>query len=266
MAIDKMKIEHIQNVKVMSIHDLTLKFGGVTALSDVNLDVSPGEILAVIGPNGAGKSSLLNCMSGFYHQNSGKIFFKDRDISRLPSYKRAELGVSRTFQNLELYQGMTVLDNLLAARHVKFKASLLSDFLYFGWSRNEETKHREFVEDIIDLLDMQPIRKVPVENLPYGMRKRVEIGRAVALEPKLLLLDEPMAGMNVEEKEDIARFIIDIFELKHIPIVIVEHDMGVVMDISDRVVVLDFGKVIAEGATDTIKNNPKVINAYLGNE
>jgi len=255
-----------ENVKVLSINNLNLRFGGVLALSDVCLDVNSAEILAVIGPNGAGKSSLLNCISGFYRQESGDIHFRDMSIGQLPSYKRAELGVSRTFQNLELYTGMTVLDNLLAARHVKFKTSLLADFLYFGWSRDEETLHREVVEDVIDLLDMQPIRKTLVENLPYGMRKRVEIARAVALEPQLLLLDEPMAGMNVEEKEDMARFAIDIFELKKIPIVIVEHDMGVVMDICDRVVVLDFGEVIAEGTTDAIKKNSKVIKAYLGDE
>ena len=176
------------------------------------------------------------------------------------------MGISRTFQNVELYTGMTVLENLLAARHVRFKSPLLGDFVYFGWSRSEEVKHREVVEDIIDLLDMQKIRKSTVENLPYGQRKRVEIARAIALEPKLLLLDEPMAGMNVEEKEDLARFTIDIFELKKIPIVLVEHDMGVVMDISDRVLVLDFGVIIESGSPEDIKKSPKVIKAYLGEE
>jgi branched-chain amino acid transport system ATP-binding protein len=259
------------------IKNLSLSFGGVRALIDISVDVMDKEILAVIGPNGAGKTCILNCISGFYKPQKGEIYFDGRRITRIRPDKAARLGLARTFQNIELYTGLSSLDNIMAARHVLMKQNVLSSALYFGWARNEEIEHRQTVEDIIDFLEIEPIRKKVVGMLPYGMRKRVELGRALALEPKVLLLDEPMAGMNLEEKEDIARFIIDIFEGQGVTypdtpvlrdgvscIVLVEHDMGVVMDIADKVVVLDFGRKIAEGTPEEIKNNPEVIAAYLG--
>lgn len=223
-------------------------------------------MLAVIGPNGAGKTSILNCINGFYQPQKGEIIFDGRSIYRLSPHHIARLGIGRTFQNIELFTGLSVLDNLMAARHIHLKRGALSGALYFGPARREEIRHREIVEDIIDLLEMEPYRKKTVGLLPYGVRKRVELGRALALEPKLLLLDEPMAGMNLEEKEDMARFIIDIHELKSIPIILVEHDMEVVMDIAERLVVLDFGRKIAEGPPSEILQNPFVIRAYLGDE
>jgi len=263
----------------MRIENLCLSFGGVRALIDVSLDLRDKEILAIIGPNGAGKTCILNCINGFYKPQEGEIYYEGKKITRLRPDKIARLGIARTFQNIELYSGLTTLDNLLAARHVLMKQSTLSTVLYFGPAHHEEIEHRKAVEDIIDFLEIEPIRKKVVGALPYGMRKRVELGRALALEPKILLLDEPMAGMNLEEKEDIARFIIDIFEgqgetYPKTPIlrdgvsciVLVEHDMGVVMDIADRIVVLDFGRKIAEGMPGEIKTNPQVISAYLGTE
>jgi branched-chain amino acid transport system ATP-binding protein len=250
----------------LTIQDLNLSFGELKALSGVSINVGEGEILAIIGPNGAGKTCILNCINGFYHPQKGEILFDGKAITKLPPYKIAELGISRTFQNIQLYTGLTTLDNLMAARHVHLKPSILAGAIYFGWEHDKEIQHRRVVEDIIDFLEMEPIRKKVVGSLPYGQRKRVDLGRALALEPKVLLLDEPMAGMNVEEKEDMARFIIDIFELRKIPIVLIEHDMGVVMDIADRIVVLDFGRKIAEGTPDEIKTNAKVIKAYLGEE
>ena len=261
------------------IENLSLSFGGVKALVDVSLDLRDNEILAIIGPNGAGKTCLLNCINGFYKPQKGEIYFEGRRITRTRPDKAARLGLARTFQNIELYTGLSSLDNIMAARHVLMKHNFLSSALYFGWAHSEEIKHRKTVEDIIDFLEIEPIRKKVVGMLPYGMRKRVELGRALAIEPKVLLLDEPMAGMNLEEKEDIARFIIDIFEGQGATypespvlrngvncIVLVEHDMGVVMDIADRIVVLDFGRKIAEGTPAEIRTNPEVIAAYLGGE
>ena len=248
------------------VDNLSLSFGGIRALNDVSLEVREREILAIIGPNGAGKTCLLNCISGFYKPQSGEIYLEGQRITRIRPDKAAKLGLARTFQNIELFTGLSVLDNLMAARHIHLKRGALACAFYFGPARREEIRHREVVEDIIDLLEMEPVRKKVVGLLPYGLRKRVELGRALALEPKILLLDEPMAGMNLEEKEDMARFIIDIYELKKIPIVLVEHDMEVVMDIAERLVVLDFGQKIAEGSPEEIKQNPLVIKAYLGEE
>jgi len=266
------------NVKIR-IDNLSLSFGGVNALIDVSLDIRENEILAIIGPNGAGKTCLLNCINGFYKPQKGEIYFGERRITRVRPDRAAKLGLARTFQNIELYTGLSTLDNIMAARHVLMKQNFLSSALYFGPSHNEEIRHRKTVEDIIDFLEIEPIRKKVVGMLSYGMRKRVELGRALAIEPRVLLLDEPMAGMNLEEKEDIARFIIDIFEgqgetYRDSPvlrdgvncIVLVEHDMGVVMDLADRIVVLDFGRKIMEGTPDEVRTNPEVIAAYLGEE
>ena len=245
-------------------NNITLKFGGLTAVSNVSFQVTKNEILAIIGPNGAGKTCILNCISGFYKPQEGAIFFNDMDLIKTPIYERTLKGIARTFQNIELFNGLTALDNIMAARHAHFKTGVLRSAIHFGKARAEEIYHREIVEQIIDFLEIKPVRKKIVGSLPYGMRKRVELGRALAIEPSLLLLDEPMSGMNVEEKEDMARFVIDIFEDKQIPIILIEHDMGVVMDISDRVMVLDFGKKIAEGTPGEIVKNDEVINAYLG--
>ncbi|NWG17213.1 MAG: ABC transporter ATP-binding protein [Chloroflexi bacterium] len=248
----------------LHVHKISLSFGGINALHEVEFTVHQGEILAVIGPNGAGKTSLINSITGFYHPQHGSIIFEGQDISALAPYQRAKLGISRTFQNIALYTNMTTLDNLMAARHIHMQSNMLTGALFWGPARREEIEHRRSVEEIIDFLEMEAIRKTIVGNLSYGLRKRVELGRALALEPTLLLLDEPMAGMNVEEKEDMARFILDIHERQNMTIVLIEHDMGLVMDISDRVVALDFGRKIAEGTPDAIKQNPQVIKAYLG--
>ncbi len=263
----------------LRIEGLSLSFGGVKALTDVSIDIKEQEILAIIGPNGAGKTCILNCINGFYKPQKGEIFFDDKRITRIRPDKAAKMGLARTFQNIELYSGLSTLDNIMAARHVLMRQNFLSSALYFGPAHSEEIRHRKIVEDIIDFLEIEPIRKKTVGSLPYGMRKRVELGRALALEPKVLLLDEPMAGMNLEEKEDIARFIIDIFEGQGATypatpilrdgincIILVEHDMGVVMDIADRIIVLNFGKKIAEGTPEEIRTNPEVIAAYLGDE
>ena len=251
---------------ILKVEDLSLTFGNVHALNNVSLDVRDGEILAVIGPNGAGKTCLLNCLSGFYHPQSGKIQFEGRDISNVPSHKRAALGIGRTFQGIQLFLGMTALDNIMSGRHIHMKTNFLQGAFYWFWADGEETEHRRVAEEIIDFLEMEPIRDTVVGALGYGLRKLVDLGRAMAMEPKILIMDEPMAGMNVEEKEDMARFILDIQEARKIPIVLVEHDMEVVMDISNRVAVLEWGFLIAEGTPDEIKENPKVIKAYLGEE
>jgi branched-chain amino acid transport system ATP-binding protein len=259
------------------IENLSLFFGGVKALSEVSFDINDGEILAIIGPNGAGKTCILNCINGFYKPQQGEVYFEGQRLTRIRPDRAARLGLARTFQNIELFTGLSTLDNIMAARHVLMKQNFLSSAIYFGSAQSEEIRHRKTVEDIIDFLEIASIRKQVVGTLPYGLRKRVELGRALALEPKVLLLDEPMAGMNLEEKEDIARFIIDIFEgqgdtYPETPvlrdgvscIVLVEHDMGVVMDLADRIVVLDFGRKIAEGTPEEIRSNPRVISAYLG--
>jgi len=296
MAVDNKQVK-------IRIENLSLSFGGAKALSDVSLEIKDKEILAIIGPNGAGKTCILNCLNGFYKPQKGEIFFEGQRITRIRPDKAARLGLARTFQNIELFSGLTTLDNIMAARHILMKQSAIGSALnlsmslsrktsheenkdhthlsqpFLSWPHWDEIQHRHIVEDIIDFLEIEPIRKRVVGTLPYGMRKRVELARALALEPKVLLLDEPMAGMNLEEKEDIARFIVDIFEgqgdtYPETPvlrdgvncIVLVEHDMGVVMDLADRIAVLDFGRKIAEGTPDEIKANPQVISAYLGKE
>jgi branched-chain amino acid transport system ATP-binding protein len=248
----------------LQIAEVSKSFGGVQAVTRVSLDVRPGEVLSVIGPNGAGKTTLLNMISGFYHPDTGRITLEGADVTRTAPSRIAELGVARTFQNIALFRGMTVLDNLMLGRHVRMKAGVLTSFIYWGLAQREEVAHRRRVEDIIDFLKIQDLRRRPTGSLAYGLQKRVELGRALALDPKILLLDEPMGGCNHEEKEDMARFVLDVNQEWKTTIILIEHDMGVVMDISDRVAVLDMGQKIAEGTPDEVRANPQVIKAYLG--
>ena len=250
----------------LEVKNMTLRFGGVTAIKGIGFNVEQSTIHAIIGPNGAGKTSMLNCISGVYRPQEGGIVFEGKDITAMSPYARTGLGLARTFQNIALFKGMTVLDNLLIGRHTHQKTGLLAGGFYYGAGQKEEVFHREYVEDIIDFLEIESIRKKTVGTLAYGLQKRVELARALALEPKILLLDEPMAGMNAEEKEDMARFVLDINEDRVTTIIMIEHDMGVVMDISHRVVVLNFGQKIADGTPDEVQRDSQVQKAYLGQE
>ena len=253
---------------LLTVSDVTLTFGGLHALSNVNMTFDQGMITSIIGPNGAGKTSLLNCISGFYHPTSGDITFGDYDLSLayFSPHQISVLGIARAFQNLELFKGMSVLDNLMLARHQNLKYSILSAIIYFGKTSRIEAENRAYVEEVIDFMELEPYRNKIVGNLSYGVQKRVEVARALTLAPKLLLLDEPMAGMNIEEKEDMVRFIVDIQQERDTTVLLIEHDLGVVMDISDHVYVLDFGELIGAGTPDEIANDPKVIEAYIGED
>ena len=249
---------------LLEVENISLAFGGVRAISDVSFDIREHEIRAIIGPNGAGKSSMLNVINGFYHPQQGSITFKGETRKQMRPQEAAKQGIARTFQNIALFRGMSTLDNIMTGRLLKMKRNFLWQALYYGPAQREEIENRAFVENIIDFLEIQAIRKTPVGRLPYGLQKRVELGRALAMEPDLLLLDEPMAGMNVEEKEDMCRFILDVNDEFGTTIALIEHDMGVVMDISDRVVVLDYGRKLADGTPDEVRRNQAVIDAYLG--
>ena len=249
---------------MMEMKNITLRFGGVVAIKDISFDVREGEIRAIIGPNGAGKSSMLNVISGFYHPQEGEVWYKGARRPEMKPFEVARQGIARTFQNIALFEGMSVLDNVMTGRLNHMKSGILSQAIWYGKAEREETENRAVVERVIDFLEIQHIRKTPVSRLPYGLKKRVELARALAADPKLLLLDEPMAGMNVEEKEDMSRFILDVNDEFGTTIVLIEHDMGVVMDLSDRVVVMDYGKKIGDGPPDEVRNNQAVIDAYLG--
>jgi branched-chain amino acid transport system ATP-binding protein len=257
----------VTNEVQLKVNNLYMAFGGVQALMGVSFEVKRGEIFSIIGPNGAGKTVLLNCINGLYHPQKGQIYFEGKEITRLKPYQRAKMGISRTFQKLELFKGATVLDNIRLGRHIHIKSGLISSFVYFGKTAREEIEHRDFIErEIIDLLEIEHIRDKVVGMLPYGLQKRVELARALALNPKILLLDEPLAGLNLEEVEDMARFILDVNEEERwqTTCILVEHDMGVVMDISHRVMALNFGEKLAEGTPPEVQKNPNVIKAYLG--
>ena len=249
---------------VLNVSNISLAFGGVKALTDISFDVREHEIRAIIGPNGAGKSSMLNCINGVYTPQQGSITFRGKTFSHMDSHDVATMGIARTFQNLALFKGMSVLDNLMSGRNLKIKSNIFWQALRIGPAEREEIMHREAVERIIDFLEIQAYRKTPVGQLPYGLQKRVDLGRALAMEPQVLLLDEPMAGMNVEEKQDMCRFVLDVNDEFGTTVVLIEHDMSVVMDISDRAVVLDYGKKIGDGTPDEVRKNPDVISAYLG--
>jgi branched-chain amino acid transport system ATP-binding protein len=249
---------------ILEVQNISLRFGGVKALTDISFNVKEHEIRAIIGPNGAGKSSMLNCINGVYTPTEGSITFRGKTFSHMNSRQVAEMGVARTFQNLALFKGMSVIDNLMTGRNLRIKSNLLMQALRVGPAEREEMQHREYVEKIIDFLEIQAYRKTPVGQLPYGLQKRVDLGRALAMEPQVLLLDEPMAGMNLEEKQDMCRFVLDVNDEFGTTVVLIEHDMGVVMDISDRVVVLDYGKKIGDGTPQEVRENPDVIKAYLG--
>ena len=256
--------ERLNGEVILDVNNISLAFGGVKALQNISFDVRAGEIRAIIGPNGAGKSSMLNVINGFYHPQDGEITYKGKTRKQMRSHEAAAQGIARTFQNIALFKGMTTLDNIMTGRNLKMRVNLLLQALHIGPARREEMEHRAFAERVIDFLEIQAIRKTPVGRLPYGLQKRVELGRALAAEPDLLLLDEPMAGMNTEEKEDMCRFILDVNDEFGTTIVLIEHDMSVVMDISDRVVVLDYGRKIADGSPDEVRANKEVIDAYLG--
>jgi len=249
---------------ILDLRGISLSFGGVKALTDISFDVREHEIRAIIGPNGAGKSSMLNVINGVYRPQQGEVILRGEHFKRMDPYRAAKAGIARTFQNLALFKGMSVIDNIMTGRNLKMKANLFQQAVWWGPARREELAHRAKVEEIIDFLEIQHIRKTPVGRLPYGLQKRVDLGRALAMEPQILLLDEPMAGMNVEEKQDMSRFILDVNDQFGTTIVLIEHDMGVVMDLSDRVVVLDYGRKIGDGSPDDVRTNPEVIKAYLG--
>ena len=249
---------------ILSVESVSLSFGGVKALQEVSFDVREHEVRAIIGPNGAGKSSMLNVLNGVYHPQKGTIKFRDKIFKDMDSHEAATLGIARTFQNIALFKGMSVLDNIMTGRNLKMGCNFLQQALWAGPARREEIEHRRAAEGIIDFLEIQHIRKTPVGRLPYGLQKRVELARALAAEPEVLLLDEPMAGMNLEEKQDMCRFVLDVNDHYGTTIVLIEHDMGVVMDISDRVVVLDYGRKIADGTPDEVRKNQAVLDAYLG--